>query len=165
MSGMAGSSAPGVATDAVMVKSEAMPAGSERVKGYDFNLGVDHHALLQSYRLSGFQATNFGVAVDQINAMVRERLSLNLFSPLCECHCLVASRVRSPEESRRSRKIWEEMSWKRTSSSGGATTAPFSSATHPTWRRAGSGRALGSSCSTRWSTASWPQLVVSRRTS
>ena len=72
MSGTAGSSAPGVATDAVMVKSEAMPAGSERVKGYDFNLGVDHHALLQSYRLSGFQATNFGLAVDQINAMVRD---------------------------------------------------------------------------------------------
>ena len=72
MAGVPSSSAPGVATDAVMVKSEAMPAGSERVKGYDFNLGVDHHALLQSYRLSGFQATNFGLAVDQINAMVRD---------------------------------------------------------------------------------------------
>ena len=72
MSGIPATSAPGVATDAVMVKSEAMPAGSERVNGYDFNLGVDHHALLQSYRLSGFQATNFGLAVDQINAMVSD---------------------------------------------------------------------------------------------
>ena len=161
MSGMAGSSAPGVATDAVMVKSEAMPAGSERVKGYDFNLGVDHHALLQSYRLSGFQATNFGLAVDQINAMVRP----NLYSPLFECHGHVAPRARSAEENRRSQRNWEAMSWKLTSSSRGATTVPFSSATHPTWRPAGSGTASGSSCSTRWSTASWPQLVVSRRTS
>ncbi len=53
-----------------MVKSEAMPSGTETVKGYDFNDGVDHHALLQSYRLSGFQATNFGLAVNQINQMV-----------------------------------------------------------------------------------------------
>ena len=72
----ASAAAPVVATDAVMVKSEEMPAGSEQVKGYDFNLGVDHHALLQSYRLSGFQATNFGLAVEQINAMVRRPLNL-----------------------------------------------------------------------------------------
>jgi hypothetical protein len=39
--------------------------------GYDFNLGVNHHTLLQSYRTSGFQATNFGLAVEQINQMVR----------------------------------------------------------------------------------------------
>jgi deoxyhypusine synthase len=84
---------PTVATDAVMVKSEQMPEGSEVVKGqsvvhffliycvklnllfftigYDFNLGVNHHTLLQSYRTSGFQATNFGLAVEQINQMVR----------------------------------------------------------------------------------------------
>ena len=86
MSGVPASSAPGVATDAVMVKSEAMPAGSERVNGYDFNLGVDHHALLQSYRISGFQATNFGLAVDQINAMV----SLYFFSQF-ECHIVTLS--------------------------------------------------------------------------
>ena len=51
--------------------SEEMPADAELVKGYDFNRGIDYHALLQSYRLSGFQATNFGKAVDEINRMVR----------------------------------------------------------------------------------------------
>ena len=33
--------------------------------------GVDYHALLSSYRTSGFQATNFGMAVEQITKMVR----------------------------------------------------------------------------------------------
>ena len=41
------------------------------VKGYDFNDGIDYHKLLQSYRTSGFQATNFGIAVEVINKMVR----------------------------------------------------------------------------------------------
>ena len=40
------------------------------VKGYDFNDGIDYHKLLLSYKTSGFQATNFGLAVEQINAMV-----------------------------------------------------------------------------------------------
>ena len=31
---------------------------------------VDYHALLSSYRTSGFQATNFGLAVEQITKMV-----------------------------------------------------------------------------------------------
>jgi len=43
------------------------------VLGYDFNTGVDHHALLQSFLHSGFQATNFGLAVEQINAMISKR--------------------------------------------------------------------------------------------
>ena len=38
--------------------------------GYDFNQGVDFHKLFTSYKTSGFQATNFGLAVEQINAMV-----------------------------------------------------------------------------------------------
>jgi len=61
---------PGIATEAVLVKSEEMPEGSQTVKGYDFNTGIDHHALLQSYKYSGFQATNFGLAVDEINKMI-----------------------------------------------------------------------------------------------
>ena len=70
-------SVPDIATDAVLVKSEAMPENSQKVTGYDFNKGIDHHALLQSFTNSGFQATNFGLAVEQINAMVRHDLSHN----------------------------------------------------------------------------------------
>lgn len=64
---------PALATDAVMVQSEEMPEGSEEVVGYDFNKGIDHHALLQSYKYSGFQATNFGLAVEEINKMILSR--------------------------------------------------------------------------------------------
>ena len=67
---MASQEIPNIASEAVLVKSEPMPADSQKVEGYDFNQGVDHHALLQSYLTSGFQATNFGLAVEQINAMV-----------------------------------------------------------------------------------------------
>ena len=47
-----------------------------QVKGYDFNQGVDYHALLQSYKYSGFQATNFGLAVEEINKMISKRFVL-----------------------------------------------------------------------------------------
>jgi deoxyhypusine synthase len=61
---------PSKATEAVLVHSHPMPEGSETVKGYDFNQGVDHHELLKTFKYSGFQATNFGLAVDEINKMV-----------------------------------------------------------------------------------------------
>jgi len=41
--------------------------------GYDWNDGVDYEKLLSIYRYSGFQATNFGLSVEQINKMVRRK--------------------------------------------------------------------------------------------
>lgn len=41
------------------------------VKGYDFSKGVDFDALFASFKTVGFQATNFALAVDELNAMVR----------------------------------------------------------------------------------------------
>ena len=67
-------SAPEVAVDAVLKASAKMPEGSETVKGYDFNNGLDYAALLATYKYSGFQATNFGKAVDEINNMVGKYL-------------------------------------------------------------------------------------------
>eukprot|EP00038_Savillea_parva_P030837 m.80652 g.80652 ORF g.80652 m.80652 type:complete len:382 (-) comp9367_c0_seq1:1795-2940(-) len=67
--------APPNATEAVLVDSEPMPAGSVTVEGYDFNEGVDYHKLLQSYLRTGYQATNFGRAVEEIQRMRRWRLS------------------------------------------------------------------------------------------
>ena len=61
---------PAVAQQAVLVQSGKLPVEPREVKGYDFNRGVDHHALLQTYRTSGFQATNFGMAVEEISKMV-----------------------------------------------------------------------------------------------
>ena len=44
-----------------------------KVHGYDFNIGIDHHQLLKSFKYSGFQATNFGLAVEEIWKMIRCR--------------------------------------------------------------------------------------------
>ena len=50
-----------------------MPEGSVPVQGYDFNKGIDHHQLLRSFRTSGFQATNFGLAVEEVQRMLAKR--------------------------------------------------------------------------------------------
>jgi len=63
------SAIPTATTDAVLVKSVDMPAGSVKIEGYDFNRGVDHNALLDSFLASGFQASNFGMAVEEVNKM------------------------------------------------------------------------------------------------
>ncbi len=69
--------------------------------GYDFNLGVDHHALLRSYRTSGFQATSFGLAVEQINAMVGKKNKINYSKMFLES---IIFFVRSPGGRSRSPK-------------------------------------------------------------
>ena len=67
------SEVPQLVKDAILASSEPVPEGSEEVRGYDFSSGVDYSALLASYRTTGFQATNFGKAVEEINKMVRAR--------------------------------------------------------------------------------------------
>jgi len=59
---------PAVAADAVLVKSEKLT--SPIVEGYDFNKGVDYEALLDSYITTGFQAQEFGKAINEINRML-----------------------------------------------------------------------------------------------
>ena len=41
------------------------------VRGYDFNKGVNFTELLSSLKHTGFQATHIGMAIDEINKMVR----------------------------------------------------------------------------------------------
>ncbi|XP_021938994.1 probable deoxyhypusine synthase isoform X2 [Zootermopsis nevadensis] len=61
---------PEKAKAAVLVESVPLPAGTPIVKGYDWNKGVSYKALLETYRFCGFQATNFGLAVEEINKML-----------------------------------------------------------------------------------------------
>lgn len=70
---MDGEKLPTLAAEAVMVASTAMPDDAVTVQGYDFNKGIDYHELLTSYARSGFQATNFGNAVEEINRMIKCR--------------------------------------------------------------------------------------------
>ena len=50
--------------------SEKLSNESCEIKGYDLNKGLDYGKLLESYLTTGFQATNFGKAVHEINRMV-----------------------------------------------------------------------------------------------
>ncbi|KAI3359257.1 hypothetical protein L3Q82_002776 [Scortum barcoo] len=53
--------------------TDPVPEDIPKVWGYDFNQGVDHQALLQSFLNTGFQATNFGLAIQEINNMIERR--------------------------------------------------------------------------------------------
>lgn len=44
-----------------------------KVCGYDFNKGINHSALLQTYLTTGFQATNFALSIKQIESMLNAR--------------------------------------------------------------------------------------------
>uniref|UniRef100_A0A8D8M1Q0 deoxyhypusine synthase n=2 Tax=Cacopsylla melanoneura TaxID=428564 RepID=A0A8D8M1Q0_9HEMI len=60
--------------DAVLAQSIAIPEGTPIVKGYEWKKGkVDYAALIQSYATTGFQATMFGQAIEEINKMLKCR--------------------------------------------------------------------------------------------
>ena len=61
---------PDLAKGAVLQESIKLPDDTPKVLGYDFNRGVNYSDLLKTYLHSGFQATNFGLAVEEINKMV-----------------------------------------------------------------------------------------------
>jgi deoxyhypusine synthase len=61
---------PKLTEDAVLVHSSKLPGYETEVKGYDWSQGVDFEKLLESYKSSGFQATNYGLAVEEITRMV-----------------------------------------------------------------------------------------------
>ncbi|KAH0792186.1 deoxyhypusine synthase [Histomonas meleagridis] len=63
-------SAPEIATSSVFVDSEVV--NSPVCKGYEFDADkdIDFDALFKSYLYTGFQATNLGLAIDQINEML-----------------------------------------------------------------------------------------------
>ncbi|QDZ17527.1 deoxyhypusine synthase [Chloropicon primus] len=79
---MEGCEVPELAADAVLVKSVEMPKGAKTVLGYDFEEtttteeGGDHATrVLERMLYTGFQATSFGQAAEEINKMIRWRLS------------------------------------------------------------------------------------------
>ncbi|XP_060520338.1 probable deoxyhypusine synthase [Cylas formicarius] len=56
--------------EAVLKETSDSNLLKEVVQGYDWNLGLNYEQILKSYMLSGFQATNFGNAVNEINKMI-----------------------------------------------------------------------------------------------
>ena len=56
--------------------ASAIPEGTPTVQGYDFNSGpVDYDLLLRSFLTTGYQATNFGLAVEEVMRMLSWRAS------------------------------------------------------------------------------------------
>lgn len=76
------SSEPSIASEAVLIASSKLPDDTPIVTGYEWNNGIDYDKLLSSYLNSGFQATNFGKAIKEIDKMVREgeTLVLNIYT-------------------------------------------------------------------------------------
>ena len=72
--------APDIAQSAVLVPSGDLPVEPIEVKGYEFNDGTDYGRILKSFGTTGFQATHFARAVNEINRMVYNTLtSITLF--------------------------------------------------------------------------------------
>lgn len=61
---------PDIAKEAVLKRSENIPENTPIVKGYDWNQGIDYSKLFESYVNTGFQATNLGLAIREINQML-----------------------------------------------------------------------------------------------
>lgn len=61
--------------EAVFKKSEFDPSSSDTVKGFDFEGEVTLDALVGSMLTTGFQATNVALAINEINRMIKWRLS------------------------------------------------------------------------------------------
>ncbi|KAG8007042.1 Deoxyhypusine synthase, partial [Nibea albiflora] len=66
--------APSVAMEAVLKPSCDLPEDMPKIRGYDFNQGVDLQAVLKSYLTTGFQASRLGLAIQEINQMIEKRL-------------------------------------------------------------------------------------------
>jgi len=49
--------------------------GIAECRGYDFNEGVDYNKVFKTYINTGFQATNLGEAIVEVNKMIKWRLS------------------------------------------------------------------------------------------
>ncbi len=57
-------------SDAAATAKRTEDNHANEIRGYDLNKGLDYEKILQSYVNTGFQATNFGKAVEEINRMV-----------------------------------------------------------------------------------------------
>ncbi|EGI70678.1 Putative deoxyhypusine synthase, partial [Acromyrmex echinatior] len=62
-----------LAKNAVLISSSSLSSYTTPVKGYDFNKGINYHELFTTMASCGFQATNFGLAIKEVNRMLHQR--------------------------------------------------------------------------------------------
>ena len=64
------------ALSALYVKCEIPDEKSAiKVEGYNFDKGLDYEAMFKTYISTGFQATALGQAIEEVNRMIKFRLS------------------------------------------------------------------------------------------
>jgi len=49
-----------------------------KIKGYDFNKGIDYEKIIDSYSSTGFQASHLGIAINLIEKMIEEKVTIYL---------------------------------------------------------------------------------------
>ncbi|XP_059149142.1 deoxyhypusine synthase-like [Physella acuta] len=63
------------ALDQALKESEPIPEGTLKVKGYDFNEGINYEKMFQGLPTMGFQASHFGQAIDIVNQMIDSKMA------------------------------------------------------------------------------------------
>ncbi|KJP85148.1 deoxyhypusine synthase [Plasmodium fragile] len=58
------------AKSSVFVKSNKIPENTDIVEGINFEKEVNLHEFVNQYKYMGFQATNMGIGIDEINKMI-----------------------------------------------------------------------------------------------
>ncbi|EUD65759.1 deoxyhypusine synthase [Plasmodium inui San Antonio 1] len=58
------------AKSSVFVKSNKIPDNTDVVKGINFEKEVNLHEFVNQYKYMGFQATNLGIGIDEMNKMI-----------------------------------------------------------------------------------------------
>jgi len=66
---------PSVSASAVLGESATLPAGTPQCRGHDFEIDSGIDGLMKSLLSTGFQATNVGLAIEQIQQMRDWRMS------------------------------------------------------------------------------------------
>ena len=66
---------PSVSASAVLGESASLPADTPECHGHDFSVSTSLEDIMKSFRTTGFQATNVGLAMEQIQKMRSWRLS------------------------------------------------------------------------------------------
>lgn len=66
---------PSTASEAVLVPSEEIPPDALHIHGHDFNSSRDLDSIMSAMLTTGLQASSLGQAIEEINRMIRWRLS------------------------------------------------------------------------------------------
>ena len=70
---------PSISASAVLGESLEMPSGTPECRGHDFSISSNIEDIMNSFLTTGFQATNVGMAIKQIQEMRSWRLSSTIW--------------------------------------------------------------------------------------